>query len=178
MKTGHKVTIGSCDPGSVNGSFAYTLIQLAQARSSRLGPFVRIKGSGLLSKQRNRVVKQFLDNTDSDWLLMLDSDEQLSVSAFDALIDTAHDKDRPIVAGLVFAGFGVPGKAYPKPVPCIFQDSDKGFLPRVLRSAAGHGPRPHTGSGCRCAPRGTPWRPATQSLPPRGNRSRRVESAT
>jgi hypothetical protein len=103
MKTGHKVTIGSCDPGSVNGSFAYRLIQLAQARSSRLGPFVRIKGSGLLSKQRNRVVKQFLDNTDSDWLLM--------------------------IAGLVFAGFGVPGKPYPKPVPAIFQDSDKGFLP-------------------------------------------------
>ena len=129
MKSGHKVTIGSCDPGSVNGSFAYRLIQLAQARSSRLGPFVRIKGSGLLSKQRNRVVKQFLDNTDSDWLLMLDSDEQLTVPAFDALIDTAHDKDRPIVAGLVFAGFGVPGKPYPKPVPAIFQDSDNGFLP-------------------------------------------------
>ncbi len=60
---------------------------------------------------------------------MLDSDEQLTVPAFDALIDTAHDKDRPIVAGLVFAGFGVPGKPYPKPVPAIFQDSDKGFLP-------------------------------------------------
>ena len=100
MKTAHKVTIGSCDPGSVNGSFAYRLIQLAQSRSSRLGPFVRIKGSGLLSKQRNRMVKQFLDNTKSDWLLMLDSDEQLSVPAFDALIDTAHDKERPIVAAL------------------------------------------------------------------------------
>jgi GT2 family glycosyltransferase len=75
------------------------------------------------------VVKQFLDTTTSDWLLMLDSDEQLGVAAFDALIDTAHDKDRPIVAGLVFAGFGVPGKPYPKPVPAIFQDSDKGFLP-------------------------------------------------
>ena len=72
------------------------------------------------------MVKQFLDNTNSDWLLMLDSDEQLTTQAFDALIDTAHDKDRPIVAGLVFAGFGVPGKPYPKPVPAI-------FLPRYPR---------------------------------------------
>lgn len=129
MKSAHKVSIGSCDPGIVNGAFAYRLIQLAQARSSRLGPFVRVKGSGLLSKQRNRVVKQFLDGTKSDWLLLIDSDEQLTLEAFDKLLETAHDKERPVVAGLVFAGFGVEGAAYPKPVPAIFQDAPEGFLP-------------------------------------------------
>ena len=129
MKTAHKVSIGSCDPGTVNGAFAYRLIQLAQARSARLGPFVRVKGSGLLSKQRNRVVKQFLDGTKSDWLLLIDSDEQLSLEAFDKLLETAHDKERPVVAGLVFAGFGIEGAPYPKPVPAIFQDAPEGFLP-------------------------------------------------
>ena len=129
MKSAHKVSIGSCDPGTVNGAFAYRLIQLAQARSARLGPFVRVKGSGLLSKQRNRVVKQFLDGTKSDWLLLIDSDEQLSVEAFDKLLETAHDKERPVVAGLVFAGFGIEGAPYPKPVPAIFQDAPEGFLP-------------------------------------------------
>ena len=111
MKSAHKVSIGSCDPGTVNGAFAYRLIQLAQARSARLGPFVRVKGSGLLSKQRNRVVKQFLDGTKSDWLLLIDSDEQLSLEAFDKLLETAHDKERPVVAGLVFAGFGIEANA-------------------------------------------------------------------
>lgn len=129
MKSAHKVSIGSCDPGIVNGAFAYRLIQLAQARSSRLGPFVRVKGSGLLSKQRNRVVKQFLDGTKSDWLLLIDSDEQLTLEAFDKLLETAHDKERPVVAGLVFAGFGIEGAPYPKPVPAIFQDAPEGFLP-------------------------------------------------
>lgn len=129
MKSAHKVSIGSCDPGTVNGAFAYRLIQLAQARSARLGPFVRVKGSGLLSKQRNRVVKQFLDGTKSDWLLLIDSDEQLTLEAFDKLLETAHDKERPVVAGLVFAGFGVEGAPYPKPVPAIFQDAPEGFLP-------------------------------------------------
>ena len=129
MKSAHKVSIGSCDPGTVNGAFAYRLIQLAQARSVRLGPFVRVKGSGLLSKQRNRVVKQFLDGTKSDWLLLIDSDEQLSLEAFDKLLETAHDKERPVVAGLVFAGFGIEGGPYPKPVPAIFQDAPEGFLP-------------------------------------------------
>jgi GT2 family glycosyltransferase len=104
-------------------------VQLAQARSARLGPFVRIKGNGLLSKLRNRVVKTFLDNTDSDWLLLIDSDEQLSPAVFDQLIDTAHHTERPVVAGLVFAAFKVDGEPYPKPVPAIFQDTPQGFLP-------------------------------------------------
>jgi len=127
MKSAHKVSIGSCDPGTVDGGFAFSLIQLTQSRASRLGPFVRIKGSGLLSKQRNRLVKQFLE-TKSDWLLMMDSDEQLPVSSFDKLVEAAHEKERPIVAGLVFASFET-GYPYPQPVPTIFQDAPEGFLP-------------------------------------------------
>lgn len=128
MKTAHKVTIGTCDPGTVNGAFAFSLIQLVQHRENRLGPFVRVKGSGLLSKQRNRVVKQFLQ-TKSDWLLMMDSDEQLPVETFDKLIETAHHTERPVVAGLVFASFDSPGSVYPRPVPTIFADTPDGFLP-------------------------------------------------
>jgi hypothetical protein len=129
MKSSHKVSIGACDPGSVNAAWAYTMIQLTQARSSRLGPFIRIEGSGLLSKLRNRVVATFLDNTKSDWLLMIDTDEQLSVQAFDKLIETAHDKDRPVVAGLYFAAWDANENLYPVPVPLIFNDTNKGFAP-------------------------------------------------
>lgn len=128
MKSSHKVSIGVCDPGMVNGDFAFKLIQLAQVRGNKLGPFVRVKGSGLLSKLRNRVVKTFLDSTDSDWLLLIDSDEQLSPAVFDQLINTAHDTERPVVAGLYFAAFKDEG-LYPKPVPTIFQDTADGFLP-------------------------------------------------
>jgi GT2 family glycosyltransferase len=127
MKSAHKVSIGTCDPGTVNGEFAFSLIQIALSRSSRLGTFVRVRGSGLLSKQRNRVVKQFLE-TKSDWLLMMDSDEVLTVEAFDKLVETAHEKDRPIVAGLVFASFDN-GNPYPRPLPTIFMDAPEGFIP-------------------------------------------------
>jgi hypothetical protein len=119
MKSAHTVSIGACDPGTVNAAWAYTMLQLAQARSSRLGPFIRIEGSGLLSKLRNRVVATFLDHTKSDWLLMIDTDEQLSVQAFDKLIETAHDKDRPVVAGLYFAAWDANENLYPVPVPLI-----------------------------------------------------------
>jgi GT2 family glycosyltransferase len=73
------------------------------------------------------LVKQFLE-TKSDWLLMMDSDEQLTVEAFDKLIEAAHDTERPVVAGLVFASFET-GYPYPQPVPTIFQDAPEGFLP-------------------------------------------------
>jgi hypothetical protein len=129
MKTGHKISIGACDPGNVNAAWAYRIFQLCQSRGQRLGPFIRIEGSGLLSKLRNRVVKAFLDNTDSDWLLMLDVDEQLTLEAFDLLVDTAHDKDRPVVAGLYFGAFDKSKHLYPKPIPLIFQDVPEGFLP-------------------------------------------------
>lgn len=129
MKSGHKVSIGICDPGTVNGDFSARLFQLAQSRPNRLGPLVRVKGSGLLSKMRNKVIKTFLDHTKSDWLLMIDTDEQLTLNAFDQLIDTAHDKDRPIVSGLVFAAMDVGHNMYPKPMPTIFQDTERGFIP-------------------------------------------------
>lgn len=129
MKSGHKVSIGACDPGTVNAAWAYNMIQLVQVRDDKLGPFVRIKGSGLLSKLRNRVVAGFLDNTKSDWLLMIDTDEQLSVQTFDKLIQAAHDKERPVVSGLVFAAFDAHKNLYPKPVPAIFAESEAGFLP-------------------------------------------------
>ncbi len=132
MKTGHIVSIGSCDNGTVNGGFAYNLIQIASSRSGKLGPFVRVKGSGLLSRQRNNLVRKFLDDTKSDWLLMIDSDELLPVANFDKLCATAHDKERPVVAALVFSSFGDSRDMYPQPVPAIFQDTSDGFLPLNL----------------------------------------------
>jgi len=129
MKTAHKISIGACDPGTVNAAWAYRMIQIAQDYRDKLGPFVRIKGSGLLSKMRNRVVAAFLDNTKSDWLLLIDTDEQLTSQAFDLLIQAAHDKERPVVSGLVFAAFDAHKHLYPKPLPAIFQDSPEGFLP-------------------------------------------------
>lgn len=129
MKSAHKVSIGVCDPGTVSGDFAARIYQLALSRHDKLGPLVRVKGSGLLSKMRNKVVKTFLEQTKSDWLLMIDSDEQLTLQAFDQLVDTAHDKDRPIVSGLVFAAMDAGRHLYPKPMPAIFQDTPAGFVP-------------------------------------------------
>ena len=128
LKDTEKITIGICSPGYVVTDFLTSLLDVARSQK-QLGQFISLQGSGVISRLRNQVAATFLDATKDDWLLMIDSDEQLDVLTFDRLCETAHDKERPVVAGLVFAGFGVVGKPYPKPVPAIFQDTENGFLP-------------------------------------------------
>lgn len=147
MRSRDKVSIGWCDPGTVDGMFAARLFMLAQQRASILGPTVRIEGSALISRERNELVSAFLDKTDSAWLLMLDADQQLPVDAFDKLVATAHDTDRPIVAGLYFGAFNR-GDLYPTPVPLIYRMSEHGLLPVVDYPHDSVIPVDAAGTGC------------------------------
>ncbi len=124
MRVADKVQIAWIDPGQVDGAFTTSLIELVQARSARIDGIIRIEG-GLLSRQRNEVVKTFLDHTEAAWLLMIDSDEQLHVPAFDKLINAAHDQKRPVVAGLYF-GTWPQGGMIPTPVPHVYLRTDDG----------------------------------------------------
>lgn len=120
MKTRDKVSIGWADPGLVDGEFAVRLMMLVADRRDRLGPMIRVEGSALVSRQRNEIVSTFLDDTDSAWLLMLDADEVLNRQAFDKLVATAHESERPVVAGLYFGAFDQ-GGLIPTPVPLLYK---------------------------------------------------------
>lgn len=123
MKSSDTVTVGWIDPGLVDGQFAARMIDLYSARSARLRGYARVEG-GLISRQRNELVKVFLDDGDSDWLLILDSDEQLSIEAFDKLVATAHAAERPVVAGLYFGTR--PGNLIPEPIPHLYRRDGDG----------------------------------------------------
>lgn len=124
MRDNETVYIGWIDPGLVDGAFATSLLELWQHRPHRLGGFIRIEG-GLISRQRNEVVQRFLES-ESEWLLMIDSDEQLSVAAFDLLIDTAHAAKRPVIGGLYFGTWPNPGGLYPQPIPHLYRQARDG----------------------------------------------------
>lgn len=128
MKSGHKVTIGWPDSGQVHGEFAISIAMLQAYYPERLGPYIRVEGSGLISRQRNEIVYTFLTQTTSDWLLMVDSDEKLDAKVFDKLIAAAHHIERPVVAGLVFAAFNSVD-IYPEPVPSIYKAVEIGYVP-------------------------------------------------
>lgn len=124
MKTRDRVTVGWIDPGQVDGAFMTSMLELFRARSEKIDGIVRIEG-GLLSRQRNEVVKTFLDHTTSEWLLMIDSDEQMPILAFDKLVAAAHRELRPVVAGLYF-GTWPRGELFPTPVPHLYNRADDG----------------------------------------------------
>lgn len=113
MRQRDKVVIGWLDPGHVDGMFMLTVATIYAMRGSRIDGLMRVEAGGLLSRGRNELAAQFLEHSDAQWLLMLDSDEQLSLDGFDKLIDSVHDADRPIVAGLYFMAWGGDRAAMP-----------------------------------------------------------------
>lgn len=119
MRVRDTVAVGWLDPGLVDGMFALTVASVYSERRQRVGALLRVEAGGLLSRGRNELVARFMDTTDCDWLLMVDADEQLPLEAFDKLVDSVHDTERPIVAGLYFGAW--PGEFFPTPVPLIFR---------------------------------------------------------
>ena len=115
--------------GTIDALLAMDLIHVAREKGGHFDHLVQVGNVGLTTRSRNVVVKTFLEQTDADWLLMIDSDERLSLETWHKLIDSAHDKDRPIVSGLVFAAFFDDQDGL-RPVPTIYKmDSEKGLQP-------------------------------------------------
>lgn len=123
MKSKDRVVVGWIDPGLVDGLFAISMLNLYTARMERVSSMIRIGGS-LLSRQRNELVTAFLDANDAEWLFIIDSDETITPEAFDKICAAAHEKERPIVAGLYFGAF--PGELHPTPVPMILRRNERG----------------------------------------------------
>jgi hypothetical protein len=148
MKPKDKICIGMVNNGTINSMLAQDLIHIALDPQQRFYNFVQVGNIGLTTRSRNLVVKTFLETTDAAWLLMIDSDERLSLDNFHKLINAAHDKERPIVSALVFAAFFDDNDAL-RPVPTIYKmDSERGLeaidgypLDKVIEVDA-------TGTGC------------------------------
>jgi hypothetical protein len=123
MRTRDKVVIGYIDGGQVSGAFAADIATVCLGRPDRIGGIIRVQGN-LLSRVRNELVQAFLGSGYGEWLLMVDTDQRLPVHVFDALIGTAHDVSHPVVSGLVFGAYPVPGQPYPTPIPAIYRHTD------------------------------------------------------
>jgi hypothetical protein len=148
MRVRDKVAIGWLDPGVVDGMFALSIASIYANRLQRIDGLLRVEAGGLLSRGRNELVCQFLEHTDAQWLLMIDSDEQLSLEGFDRLLDAVHDVERPIVAGLYFGAW--PGEYYPTAVPLIFKSvpDTTTFLPIMDYPSNKVIPVDSAGTGC------------------------------
>jgi hypothetical protein len=126
MRSRETVCIAIPHDGSIDAQMTLDLVTLMRERKTRIDSLQLVQGVGLLARTRNIIVKNFLDDSKADWLLMVDSDQSLPVKAFDLLIETANKDDRPVLAGLVFAAFYE--NEILRPVPAIYSMSAEGSM--------------------------------------------------
>lgn len=102
---------------------------------------VHCSGPNSLVEGRNLAVTNFLDHTDMEWLMFIDTDMGFEADAVERLVLAADPVERPVVGGLCFAmkhmsadgkgGFNV------LPVPTLFmfaknEDQGVGFANRFI----------------------------------------------
>lgn len=123
------VHIAWCHHGTVDNYFAVSLMDIIKMFPTHINTWNSIQGLGLLSKSRNQIVQHFLDNTEDDWLFMVDSDEYITIDAFAKIVNLAEKEEYPFVTGLYFAAnWKTPTDL--EPVPLIFElTKDNGVQP-------------------------------------------------
>lgn len=105
------VVVGYLDDGHWSACFglSYRDLLLHDAGHSRRiirpgGKEIRIPvGTGQIAAGRNRVVRDFLEQTDGEWLLMVDTDMGFAPDTVDRLVAAADPGERPVVGALCFA---------------------------------------------------------------------------
>ncbi len=113
--TAGSVVVGYLDAGQWSACFglSYRDMLLADALGSQRiirpgGKELRsITGSGGIPQGRNKVARQFLDQTDGEWLLFIDTDMGFAPDLADRLVASACAEERPVMGALCFAGLRV-----------------------------------------------------------------------
>lgn len=139
------VTVGFLHPGEYAACFAESLQDLLfhdlsnhqRIVSHQFGKMGKECGSGGLIDGRNAITTAFLDESESEWLFMIDSDMGFAADTVDRLIVAAHRSKRPVVGGLAFAMktagksdfYGIRYRATPTAYEFIETDDKVGFLP-------------------------------------------------
>ncbi len=109
MRSG-AVAVGFLDPGHWSHCFGQSLIDLYLVDahgSKRMVPHGKqlrdnAQAGGIVAG-RNSIAAKFLDDTECEWLFMVDSDMGFSPDTVDRLIASADPVARPVVGGLCFS---------------------------------------------------------------------------
>ena len=99
-----RVWVANVNPGKVATEFADSLINLMRYEAENgLGLFqgkIDVRSGVNVSKSRNELCSRFLDGTDGDWLLFLDSDMVFPTDTIVRLLMAAQAANTRIISGL------------------------------------------------------------------------------
>lgn len=106
------VVVGFLDAGKWSACFglSYRDLCLHDALTSQrivrpAGRELRaVTGAAGIPASRNKVARDFLDQTDGEWLWFVDSDMGFAADTVDRLVKSADPELRPVMGGLCFAG--------------------------------------------------------------------------
>lgn len=139
------VSVAYLHPGHWSACFGKSLIDLlvndlcgpGRIMSHPHGEMGKEAGAGGIVAGRNHLARIFLDESDAEWLWMVDSDMGFAADTVERLVASADPIDRPIMGGLCFAQKSAGrGDLYARRYRCtptIYRlaetDDDAGFLP-------------------------------------------------
>lgn len=115
------VVVGYLDGGTWSACFGLSYRDMLLYDASHNRRIIReggkelraVSGSGQLGVNRNKVARDFLDGTDAEWLLFIDSDMGFDPDTADRLVAAADPADRPVAGALCFAVKRVEGVRVP-----------------------------------------------------------------
>lgn len=102
------VAVGYLHPGEWSHCFGMSLTEMyvvdATIGSQRIRrQLPKYCAAGGLVAGRNEIVEKFLDQTDCEWLWMVDTDMGFGPTTVDDLLNAADSDTRPVVGGLCFS---------------------------------------------------------------------------
>jgi len=110
--TSGSVVVGFLDDGSWSACFGLSYRDLVLHDALTLQRVVRpggrelraVTGAGGIPANRNKVARDFLDNTDGEWLWFVDTDMGFAPDTVDRLVASANAEGAYVVGALCFAG--------------------------------------------------------------------------
>lgn len=109
--TGGSVVVGYLDAGQWSACFGLSYRDLVLRDLLTSQRIIREGGKELrgvvgtmgVASGRNKIVRDFLDNTDGEWLFMVDTDMGFADDTVDRLVQAADPVSAPVVGALCFA---------------------------------------------------------------------------
>jgi hypothetical protein len=123
IKKNESISIGWCDNGNTDGKFVEglaTILMNSKETGVTFTSFIRVEGNQI-GRQRQKLFDCWADQVNTDWLLWIDSDVCLTISAFKKLLNFA-DKDLiPVITGTYFVSKELDGSLM-VPYPVLFNN--------------------------------------------------------
>ena len=127
------VAFGWIDNGNVDGQWAGCMMDSLRAHPDIWGDRIRGSSGANVSKARNEVARRFLDESEDEWLLMVDADLLFAPDFILGLLEAADPIERPVISGLYFAQESAPEAVMPSLRPLIFQFNEENVFDSIKR---------------------------------------------